>query len=80
MAEAKLCTRYEQSRLLITGRRIGWHTAAMTDAPPPDPKANDVWIDEHGELKYFNGDEWVPYPDIPDGDLQPEVVIRVERD
>ena len=52
----------------------------MTDAPPPDPKANDVWIDEHGELKYFNGDEWVPYPDIPDGDLQPEVVIRVERD
>jgi len=58
----------------------GWHTAAMSEAPPPNPKANDVWIDDHGELRYFNGNEWVPYPDVPDGDLQPEVVIKGEED
>jgi len=52
----------------------------MSEAPPPNPKANDVWIDDHGELRYFNGNEWVPYPDVPDGDLQPEVVIKGEED
>jgi hypothetical protein len=51
----------------------------MSDVPPPDPEANDVWIDDHGELRYFNGTEWVPYPDVPDGDLQPEVVIKGEE-
>lgn len=61
-------------------RGQGWHTAAMSETPPPDPKANDVWIDDHGELRYFNGNEWVPYPDVPDGDLQPEVVIKGEED
>jgi hypothetical protein len=69
--------------VLPTGRERalapGWHTAAMSDVPPPDPKANDVWIDDHGELRYFNGTEWVPYPDVPDGDLQPEVVIKGEE-
>jgi hypothetical protein len=58
----------------------GWHTAAMSDVPPPNPRANDVWIDDHGELRYFNGNEWVWYPDVPDSDLQPDVVIKGEED
>jgi hypothetical protein len=48
----------------------------MSDAPPPNPELNDAWVDAAGELKYFNGSEWVLYLDVPDGNLPPNLVTR----
>jgi hypothetical protein len=50
----------------------------MSDAPPSDPEPNAVWVDAAGELKYFDGSEWVLYPDVPDGDLPPNLVTRID--
>jgi hypothetical protein len=49
--------------------RRGWHTAAMTNAQPPNPNLNQVWVDDKGELKRFDGSDWVPYLDVPDSPL-----------
>jgi hypothetical protein len=43
----------------------------MTSGPPSKPNRNDVWIDDAGGMKYFNGSEWVPYEELPDIDLEP---------
>ncbi len=52
----------------------------MTDTPPSNPEINDVWIDDAGELKYFNGREWAPYLEVADGDLKPHIVARADDD
>jgi hypothetical protein len=31
--------------------------------PPDDPKPNDRWHDEAGELWIWDGKEWVPFDD-----------------
>lgn len=48
----------------------------MTNSPPPDPQPNDVWVDDAGAMKYFNGTDWVPYLDLPDINLEPNLVER----
>lgn len=48
----------------------------MTTSPPPNPQANDTWLDDAGELKYFNGTAWVPYVDLPDVPLEPNFLER----
>jgi hypothetical protein len=52
----------------------------MTEVPPPNPQMNAVWVDAAGEMKYFNGSEWVPYLDVPDGGLQPNLVTKDDGD
>jgi hypothetical protein len=52
----------------------------MTGTPPPNPRVNDVWIDDAGELFYWNGSDWMPYEDPPewpgDGDPGPNWLYR----
>jgi hypothetical protein len=52
----------------------------MVNTPPSDPEVNQVWIDDAGELWYFDGKNWVPYLDVPDGDLQPNLVTKDDED
>jgi hypothetical protein len=33
--------------------------------PPKDPRLNDAWVDDAGDLYTWNGTEWVPFEDIP---------------
>jgi hypothetical protein len=55
----------------------GWHTDAMTCAPPPDPGLNQVWVDDSGEMRRFDGSGWVPYLDVPDSPLyEPQAVEK----
>jgi hypothetical protein len=55
----------------------GWHTDAMTSAPPPNPGLNQVWVDDNGEMKRFDGFGWVPYLDVPDSPLyEPQAVEK----
>lgn len=37
---------------------------------------NDIWIDAKGDLKVYNGEEWVAYADVPDQPVRPNVVYR----
>jgi hypothetical protein len=53
-----------------------WHTTVMTKSPPPEPQANDVWVDDAGAMKYFNGAEWILYFDLPDVSLEPNLLER----
>jgi hypothetical protein len=48
----------------------------MTKSPPPEPQANDVWVDDAGAMTYFNGAEWVLYIDLPDVSLEPNLLER----
>jgi hypothetical protein len=48
----------------------------MAKSPPPDPQANDVWVDDAGEMTYFNGTAWVPYLELPDVNLEPNLLER----
>jgi hypothetical protein len=34
-----------------------------TNSPPPNPAVDATWIDDAGELHYFNGNAWVLYED-----------------
>ena len=55
----------------------GWHTDAMMNAPPPNPELNQVWVDDNGEMKRFDGSGWVPYLDVPDSPLyEPQAVEK----
>jgi hypothetical protein len=38
----------------------------MPTSPPPDPQVDDTWIDDAGELFYWNGSDWVAYEDPPE--------------
>lgn len=39
----------------------------MSNPPPKNPRVNDTWIDSTGELQVWNGTNWKPYEDPPDG-------------
>jgi hypothetical protein len=57
----------------------GWHTAVMTNAPPPNPRINEVWVDDDGVMKRFNGSDWVPYLDMADSPLYgPNVIEKID--
>jgi|1186.fasta_scaffold1263471_1 hypothetical protein len=32
--------------------------------PPEDPKLNDTWVDDVGDLYTWDGTDWVPFEDI----------------
>ena len=38
----------------------------MGNTPPPDPRVNDTWIDDAGELLYWDGAAWAAYADPPE--------------
>jgi hypothetical protein len=40
--------------------------APTGSAEPKDPKLYDPWLDRNGVLKYWGGDEWVPYRSPPE--------------
>ncbi|QKG19133.1 hypothetical protein [Actinomadura verrucosospora] len=40
------------------------------------PQINDVRLRDDGELEYFDGTDWVAYPDLPDDNGQPFGVTR----
>jgi hypothetical protein len=49
----------------------------MTNAPPPNPGLNQVWVDDNGEMRRFDGSGWVPYLDVPDSPLyEPQAIER----
>jgi hypothetical protein len=53
----------------------------MSDSPPANPAVDDVWVDAAGELKYFDGRDWLPYQDLPPGpDLPPAQAMRKETE
>jgi hypothetical protein len=33
--------------------------------PPENPKLNDAWVDEVGDLYTWDGKNWLPFEDIP---------------
>jgi hypothetical protein len=33
--------------------------------PPKDPKVNDHWIDDAGDVWTWDGTDWMPLEDIP---------------
>jgi hypothetical protein len=33
--------------------------------PPKDPRVNDHWIDDAGDVWTWNGNDWMPFEDIP---------------
>ena len=38
---------------------------APKDLPPENPKVNDTWLDENGDLYTWDGKDWVPFEDVP---------------
>ena len=42
-----------------------WHTAAMKNPPPRNPRVNDTWIDDDDELRFWDGTKWALYEDPP---------------
>lgn len=49
----------------------------MPSEPPRDAKVHDVWLDNAGELRYFDGREWVLYAALPAAiDLPPDSLVR----
>lgn len=53
---------------------------APANPKPPNPKKNDTWIDDSGELRYFDGTDWVSYasPPKPGEDPHPSTVVKGE--
>ena len=49
-------------------------------AEPEQPRVNDVRLGGNGELEFYDGTDWVPYPDVPEDDGTPFLVARSERD
>lgn len=47
----------------------------MKNPPPDNPRVNDTWIDSAGELRIWDGANWMPYEDLPD---QPTVIYKSE--
>ncbi|MFD0315701.1 hypothetical protein [Streptomyces flavalbus] len=41
-----------------------------------EPRVNDVRIAPDGELEFYDGTEWVPYPDLPDDVALPNGLSR----
>ncbi|MBQ1089037.1 hypothetical protein [Streptomyces sp. B93] len=41
-----------------------------------EPRVNDVRIGPDGELEFYDGAEWVPYPDLPDEAGPPSALWR----
>ncbi|MER6343599.1 hypothetical protein ACWC10_18255 [Streptomyces sp. NPDC001595] len=39
------------------------------------PRINDVRLGANGELEFYDGTGWVPYPDVPDEDGGSPVVL-----
>jgi hypothetical protein len=65
----------------VAGVRRGWHAVGMTNTPPDHAEINDIWIDDQGAMKRFDGTTWQPYLDLPDGPpLEPHVVVKREVD
>jgi hypothetical protein len=38
----------------------------MTNSPPKDPKVDDIWLNDAGELHYWDGKRWALYDDPPE--------------
>jgi hypothetical protein len=50
-------------------------------AEPEQPRINDVRLGEHGDLEFYDGTGWQPYPDVPDDDHgTPFLVARSDDD
>lgn len=41
-----------------------WHTSDMKNPPPKNPRVNDTWVDDDGELRYWDGAKWALYEDV----------------
>ena len=40
-----------------------WHTSDMGNPLPSNPRVNDTWIDDDGELHVWDGTQWALYED-----------------
>jgi hypothetical protein len=40
-------------------------SASPNSHPPRDPKPNDTWVDDAGDLYTYDGKDWVPFEDVP---------------
>lgn len=43
--------------------------------PPQDPALNAAHVDDDGDLYTWDGAQWVPYQDIPEGPLYEPAVV-----
>lgn len=41
-----------------------------------NPRLNQVRMDSDGVLEFFDGTDWIPYPDVPDTAMPPIAVAR----
>ncbi|GGL94362.1 hypothetical protein GCM10010129_42860 [Streptomyces fumigatiscleroticus] len=41
-----------------------------------EPRINDVRLGAGGELEFFDGTAWVPYPDLPEDPGTPRAVSK----
>ncbi|MBO0806177.1 MAG: hypothetical protein J2P25_24280 [Nocardiopsaceae bacterium] len=37
----------------------------VKNPPPEHPRKNDVWLDDDGDLFTWDGENWVPFEDVP---------------
>lgn len=49
----------------------------MKNPPPKNPRVNDTWVDDDGELHVWDGAGWVPYED-PSSSLIDHSVYRID--
>lgn len=47
----------------------------MKNLPPANPRVNETWVDDDGELHVWNGSEWTLYEDRP---RLPDNIYRLE--
>ncbi|XVV06611.1 hypothetical protein ACQPW3_14985 [Actinosynnema sp. CA-248983] len=48
----------------------------MSAGPPQNPRPNDIWLDDDGELQVFDGRKWVTYQDVPVDTMPPNLVVK----
>lgn len=70
-------------RAATRGRRIadgrgglGCIIRWVSAGPPQNPRPNDIWLDDDGELQVFDGRKWVTYADVPADPVNPNVVVK----
>ncbi|MBV7696688.1 CHAT domain-containing protein [Streptomyces sp. TRM70350] len=55
-----------------TGLREGWVERSVEGGPGvEEPRLNDVRLGPDGSLEFFDGVDWVAYPDVPDDEGAP---------
>jgi hypothetical protein len=52
------------------------HNADMTQTPAPEPEINEVRLSGENGFEYYDGNNWVPYREVPDDGGEPPVVAR----